>query len=141
MVSVGHTGFGFKDCPSDESSSAPQGHKPKSKGKGSRVAKFGSLFTADFDRFFPSNPPSQLTIAFCAPFPCPDALRGSLSFDSSHFLQQIIRMAAVVSATSSVNKTRHCLACEKTAPEVKLFWCARCQQVSYCVRPTRSRPA
>jgi len=39
---------------------------------------------------------------------------------------------AVMSATSSENKTRHCQACERTAPDIKLFWCARCKQVSYC---------
>jgi len=41
-------------------------------------------------------------------------------------------MAAVPPATSSANKTRYCQACEKTEPDIKLFWCARCKQVSYC---------
>jgi len=41
-------------------------------------------------------------------------------------------MAAAISAASSGDQARHCQACEKTAPEIKLFWCARCKQVSYC---------
>ena len=43
-------------------------------------------------------------------------------------------MAEAFSATSSTAQARHCEACEKTPPEIKLFWCARCKQVSYCVR-------
>ena len=43
-------------------------------------------------------------------------------------------MATAISATSSGDQARHCQACEKTASEIKLFWCARCKQVSYCVR-------
>ena len=99
------------------------------------MAKFGTLFTAELQPLLPLFPSFTITIAFCTLVPVPYRSLRQPSVDSSHFPQQNTRMAAVVPATSSVNKTRHCLVCEKTAPEVKLFWCARCQQVSYCVRP------